>query len=151
MTTEPGPALTVHRYDTPVSALITLVGEIDLDTVPQMRHALEQRLHDGIRTTDVDLGAVSFCDVSGLDAFLGVSQHAAAAGVSLQLHDPAPSLVRLLDITDCGFLLAGLALGGLHPPFLARPAPWDTAATCACCAADRQLTPAIPALAGGGQ
>jgi anti-sigma B factor antagonist len=103
------PRLTVHRHDTATSVLVTLVGEIDLDTVPLLREALESRLHDGVRTVDVCLAAVSFCDVSGVTALVAASQHTVAAGVSLLFHDPGRAMVRLLDLTGTGFLLGGAA------------------------------------------
>ncbi|MFC5031927.1 STAS domain-containing protein [Streptomyces sp. DSM 41987] len=37
---------------------------------------------------DIDLTAVSFCDVSGLNLFLAVSQYATAAGKQLRLSHP---------------------------------------------------------------
>jgi len=131
----------VHRYDTTTSALIVLVGEIDLDTAPPLHDALEARMHDGVRTVDVDLAAVTFCDLSGIDAFLNASQHAAAAGVSLCLHVPRPALGKLLDLTGSGFLLRGTPLGHLRPPVLfdlARGFP--NQAYCVCCEAERQFT-----------
>ncbi|MHA6764962.1 STAS domain-containing protein [Streptacidiphilus sp. PAMC 29251] len=106
MTAQNRPRLTVRRQDTPTSALVTLVGEIDLDALPLLRDALESRLSDGVLTIDVDLAGLSFCDVSGLGGFLGASDHASAAGVSLLLHEPGPALVRLLRLTGTGFLLA---------------------------------------------
>ncbi|MHA6757997.1 STAS domain-containing protein [Streptacidiphilus sp. PAMC 29251] len=131
----------VRRYDTITSALIVLVGDIDLDTAPLLHDALEARLHDGVRTVTVDLAGVTFCDLSGIDAFLGASQHAAAAGVSLCLYDPRPALGKLLDLTGSDFLLRCTPLGDLRPPVLfdlARGFP--SQAYCVCCEAKRQST-----------
>jgi anti-sigma B factor antagonist len=95
------PSLNVHRHDTDDThrALITLSGEIDLDTAPAVREALSRCLRDGVQVIDVDLTAVSFCDCSGLNAFLGASEAAVAAGVLLRLHFPCPMLFRLLRLT----------------------------------------------------
>ncbi|MFI1401123.1 STAS domain-containing protein [Streptomyces sp. NPDC020681] len=101
----PIPKLKVYRHDRESRALLTLAGEIDLDTAPLVRASLEECLRDGIRTIDVDLTPVTFCDCSGLNAFLHASYQTAAAGGSLQLHYPAPPVARLFDLTDCGFLL----------------------------------------------
>ncbi|GAA4808772.1 STAS domain-containing protein [Streptomyces ziwulingensis] len=109
------PQLSVHRHDRGSRALITLVGEIDLDSVSSLRTSLERCLRDGIRTLDVDLAAVAFCDVSGLDAFLHAARRATVAGGALRLHHPPTGLVRMLDITGCGPLLLGPPSG--------RPAP----------------------------
>jgi len=134
------PALSCYRYDTAASASITLAGEIDLDTAPLLRAALELRLHDGVSRVDVDLSAVSFCDASGLNVFLAVSRHAAAAGVSLRLREPDRALVRLFDLAGCGFLLA--------PGEAGLPVP----ALCGYCPAglpsEPLLTPALAAAVG---
>ncbi|WP_405590288.1 STAS domain-containing protein [Streptomyces sp. NBC_01092] len=101
----PHPQLSVHRHDRATRALITLAGEIDLATAPLVRAALAACMRDGIRTADVDLTAVTFCDGSGLNAFLTASQLATDAGMTVQLHYPPPTLARIIEITGSGFLL----------------------------------------------
>lgn len=108
------PQLNVHRHDRTTRALITLSGEIDLTTAPLVRAALAACMRDGIRTTDVDLTAVTFCDASGLNAFLMASQLATDAGMTLQLHYPSPTLARIIEITGSGFLLH--ELHAIRPP-----------------------------------
>jgi anti-anti-sigma regulatory factor len=137
----------VRRHDTATSALVTLIGDIGPDSVPPLRATLEGRLHDGIRTIDIDLVPVTDCGISGLDALLGASQHAAAAGVSLRLHSPPPFLGRLLELTGTGFLLTGLAVGRLRPPALIDPATgYPTGETCVCCEAERLFAASLPQL-----
>ncbi|MCX2927662.1 STAS domain-containing protein [Streptomyces sp. NEAU-W12] len=108
------PRLTVHRHDRGARALITLSGEIDLDSAPLVRTSLEGCLRDGIRTIDVDLTSVTFCDCSGLSAFLHAARQTTVAGGTLQLRHPPTTLARIIDLAGCGFLLLGLPLG--HPP-----------------------------------
>lgn len=145
MSAPPPGTLRVHRYDTPTSALVTLVGDIEPDTMPLLRESLEGRLHDGVRTIDVDLAPVISCSFSGLDALLAASQHAAMAGVALRLHLPRPSLARLFDLTGTGFLVTGLACGRLQPPPAADPAGDRTRASwCVCCEPERQYAPPPP-------
>jgi hypothetical protein len=55
------PQLTVYRHNRRTRTLITLVGEIDLESAPLVRASLEWCLRDGIRTIDVDLALVTFC------------------------------------------------------------------------------------------
>ncbi|MEV7341143.1 STAS domain-containing protein [Streptomyces sp. NPDC093544] len=124
----PLPQLTLYRHDRRNRALITLAGEIDLESAPLVRTALERCLHDGIRTIDVDLAPVTFCDCSGLNAFLQTAQLAAEAGGTLRLHYPPPMLALLLDLTGSGFLLLGLPFEPPAPPLgdapaATRPAP----------------------------
>ncbi|MFG2731452.1 STAS domain-containing protein [Streptomyces canus] len=118
----PQPQLTVHRHDRRTRALITLVGEIDLESAPLVRLTLERCLRDGIRSIDVDLTPVAFCDCSGLNAFLHAAQRTTAVGGTLRLHHPPTTLARILDLTGCGFLLLGLPCGPLPPPLGDTPA-----------------------------
>ncbi|SDO02997.1 anti-anti-sigma factor [Streptomyces sp. cf386] len=115
----PLPQLNVHRHDHATRALITLAGEIDLATAPLVRAALAACLRDGIRTADVDLTAVTFCDASGLNAFLTASGLAIDAGTTLRLHYPPSALARIIEITGSGFLLHELHV---RPPSPRVPA-----------------------------
>ncbi|MFD3480117.1 STAS domain-containing protein [Streptomyces sp. NPDC058695] len=72
--------LNVYRHDSGTGALITLAGEIDLAKAPLVREALAECLPDGMRSIDVDLTAETFCDASGLNAFLMASRLATDAG-----------------------------------------------------------------------
>ncbi|MFI6486897.1 STAS domain-containing protein [Streptomyces sp. NPDC050564] len=76
----PLPQPNIFRHDGRKRALITLAGEFDLETVPPVRASLERCLREGIRTIDVDLTPVTFCDCSGLKAFLHASQRITAIG-----------------------------------------------------------------------
>ncbi|MFE9093208.1 STAS domain-containing protein [Streptomyces sp. NPDC007264] len=103
----PIPQLTIYRHDRNSRALITLAGEIDLTTEHVVRESLGQCLRDGIRTIDVDLTTVTFCDVTGLNAFLHASQATTVAGGSLRLHHPPPVLARIIALTGNSTLLHG--------------------------------------------
>ncbi len=95
----------VHRHDHGNHTTITLAGEIDLDTAPPVQVMIESCLREGIRTIDIDLSALAFCDVSGLNTFLSGAERSAAACGSLSLCHPRPAMVRLLELTGTGFLL----------------------------------------------
>nr|WP_055712199.1 STAS domain-containing protein [Streptomyces torulosus] len=105
----PLPQLDVHRHDRTTRALVTFSGEIDLATVPLVYAALAGCLRDGVLSIDVDLTAVTFCDVSGLNAFLTASRLGAGAGTGtgtiLRLHHPPRAMARLIELTGSGFLL----------------------------------------------
>ncbi|SOD85317.1 anti-anti-sigma factor [Streptomyces sp. Ag109_G2-15] len=102
------PQLTLYRHDRHSRALITLAGEIDLATEHLVRDGLGRCLRDGIRTIDVDLTTVTFCDVTGLNAFLHAARAIAVAGGSLRLHHPPQVLARIIALTGSGTLLLGL-------------------------------------------
>ncbi|WTW24165.1 STAS domain-containing protein [Streptomyces sp. NBC_00019] len=119
----PVPQLTIYRHTQRHRALITVSGEIGLESAPLVRAALAQCLSDGIRIVDVDLTPVTFCDCSGLNTFLYAAQRTREAGGILRLHNPPPSLGRILELTGCGFLLLGLPLGHLSPSLRDVPDP----------------------------
>ncbi|KQW07163.1 STAS domain-containing protein [Streptomyces sp. Root369] len=124
----PLPQLTVYRHDRRTRTLITPVGEIDLESAPLVRASLEWCLRDGIRTIDVDLTLVTFCDCSGLNAFLHAAQQTRVAGGTLRLHHPPPILARIVRLADCGFLFPGSQFVPLPPsdggtPVAPLPAP----------------------------
>ncbi|MEV4927149.1 STAS domain-containing protein [Streptomyces roseoverticillatus] len=98
--------LSVYRRDKQSRSLITLSGEIDLDTAPLVSATLRECLYGGVRSIDVDLTAVTFCDMSGLNAFLHASAAATTAGGGLLLHHPPSELRRILTLTGCTFLLS---------------------------------------------
>ncbi|MFE9879753.1 STAS domain-containing protein [Streptomyces sp. NPDC005784] len=138
----PLPPLAIYRHDRNERALITLVGEIDLETAPLVGASLEGCLRDGIRAIDVDLTPVTFCDCSALNAFLHASQRIAAAGGTLRLHHPPRTLGLMVDIVGCAFLL-------VDPPFGHRPSrPRNTPATRSP-VPPRRPVPPVPVLAGG--
>lgn len=118
----PFPQLKIYRHDRRNRALITLAGEIDLESAPLVRTALARCLRDGIRTVDVDLTPVTFCDCAGLNAFLYAAQRTVESGGTLRLHHPPLTLARILDLTGCGFLLLGPPPGHPAPP-PGHPAP----------------------------
>ncbi|WP_405734108.1 STAS domain-containing protein [Streptomyces sp. NBC_00028] len=101
------PQLHVHRDDHGDRTLITFAGEIDLATVSLVRATLTGCVRDGIRTVDVDLVEVTFCDVSGLNVFLAAFRQATYAGTALRLHRPPSVMARAIEITGSGFLLHG--------------------------------------------
>jgi anti-sigma B factor antagonist len=97
----------VCRYDTGDRALLVLSGEIDLASAPLVRRWLSECLRDGVRTIDVDLGGVTFCDCAGIGVFVGAWKLATTAGGTLRLHNPSAVVARLLHLTGTGGRLLG--------------------------------------------
>ncbi|WP_370417664.1 STAS domain-containing protein [Streptomyces sp. QH1-20] len=114
--------LNVYRRDRKNRVLITLAGEIDQVSAPLVSAALERCLREGIRTIDVDLTPVTFCDCSGLNAFLDAAHRTIAANGSLRLHHPPSTLTRILTLTGTGPLLLGPTDPAMSPPRPERPA-----------------------------
>ncbi|GGX69298.1 hypothetical protein GCM10010515_41110 [Streptomyces fructofermentans] len=64
------PILNVCRHDTVNRALVTLTGEIDLQSALSAYIPEERFPHDGIDTLDVRVTDVASCDHRGINAFL---------------------------------------------------------------------------------
>jgi anti-sigma B factor antagonist len=73
---------------------VVAAGEIDMVTAPRLAAAIEAAPCVG-----VDLGAVSFLDVSGLRVLLDAGRRAQAEGRQFAVARPSPLIRRLLAIT----------------------------------------------------
>src|SRR3954469_22619644 len=70
---------------------LRIIGEVDLETAPQVEAALESL----DQPLEVECGEIDFIDCAGL----GVLARAAASLGSVTLRDSSPLLVRMLQIT----------------------------------------------------
>ncbi|MFD7918850.1 STAS domain-containing protein [Streptomyces sp. NPDC059740] len=84
---------------------LTVTGELDLDTARHVRRAAAEVLTGGRTHLRVDVAGVTFCDSSGLSAFLDVHRWAREAGGSLTLTEVPGRLRRLLVLTGLEALL----------------------------------------------
>lgn len=75
--------------------VVVVVGEADLHTADQLRHQLVELLPAGPCALLVDVGALCFCDLSGLDALRDVEQVARDRGVSVTYRGVSPRLAWL--------------------------------------------------------
>jgi anti-sigma B factor antagonist len=83
--------------------LVRLRGELDLATASAFEHRLGDLVRDGARFVILDLSAVSFCDVTGLNALLRLEAVVRSHDGRLRLLGPCrwvDTMVRLLRLTD---------------------------------------------------
>ncbi|MEU6311677.1 STAS domain-containing protein [Streptomyces sp. NPDC047014] len=86
--------------------VVSVRGEIDLDTGPCLGDALEEALKAGTPGLEVDFRQVSFCDCSGLSVLLRTRAAARRAGVNFGVSGVnAPEVQRLLTLTETAPLL----------------------------------------------
>lgn len=92
--------LTVHedRWSGPWR-VVTVTGEIDLATAPRLRDRLADVLHRSGPRVILDLARVTFCDSSGLAAFLGIARRARLLGGDLLLAAPTAQIRKALHVT----------------------------------------------------
>ncbi|GAA1919635.1 STAS domain-containing protein [Streptantibioticus ferralitis] len=79
-------------------ALVTVRGELDIETTDQLRSRLLQVVAENPESV-VDLSGVSFCDCSGLSALDAARRAAIHAGRSLRLRAVPPTVARVLAAT----------------------------------------------------
>jgi anti-anti-sigma factor len=81
------------------AARATLVGELDIATVPRAEHAIDALLKDGARSLVIDLSDIGFIDSSGLRLFIALNDRAASEGFELGLIRPRDRSLAVFQIT----------------------------------------------------
>jgi anti-anti-sigma factor len=81
------------------AAIVTIVGEIDMATAPEVSSAIDSGYRDAGRVV-VDLSEVTFLDSSALNAFVQSQQDLALRDVAFRIVSPADQAVRnVFEIT----------------------------------------------------
>jgi anti-sigma B factor antagonist len=88
------------RADSPETMAVSLAGELDLAARPAVVERVTAALTDrpGVERVVIDLGAVSFCDSSGLGALLDIQRTAGQRGVGMVLRSLSPGVARVVAI-----------------------------------------------------
>ncbi|MFH8257609.1 STAS domain-containing protein [Streptomyces roseolus] len=85
----------------PGSCRVTVAGELDVVSAPDLRDTLRAAVYDHDRV-EVQCAGVTFVDCSGLSALLAAARAAKAGGTELRLITVPYSLARLLRLTQTG-------------------------------------------------
>ena len=85
--------------------LLTVRGDVDVDTAPRLENAVQDALRRGRRHVAVDTSSVSFMDSTALRALLRAREDARADGGSLRVTQASRAVVLLLELTDLTDLL----------------------------------------------
>jgi len=83
----------------PETAVVALVGEADVFTVPPAKAAMMALLGEGVKHLIVDLSGTEYLDSTALGALVGILRRVRAEGGSVQLVNPPPHVRRLFEIT----------------------------------------------------
>lgn len=81
------------------TGIITLGGDVDLHTAPQLRERLSRAIDDGVSYLVVDLADVTFIDSMTLGVLLGASKRMRPRGGQLRLVVSEPSVRKIFEIT----------------------------------------------------
>lgn len=78
---------------------LTLVGELDIATVPQLEKGAQAMLASRARKLIIDLSQLTFIDSSGLRLLIALNHEASADGWTLGLVRPAQEALTIFRIT----------------------------------------------------
>jgi anti-sigma B factor antagonist len=86
--------------DQPVNGatVVSLRGQLDIDTAQQLRDVLDALLDTPVPRIVVDVADLTFCDSIGLSALALAYNRCAEAGGYLRLAGPTPFLLRMLTV-----------------------------------------------------
>jgi anti-anti-sigma factor len=90
-------ALRYRIRTTGTTSRLTLAGELDAITVPDLVEDIETLVFLGVRTLFVDLSDIEFVDAAGLRPIFA----ARARGVDIELSNPSEAAQRVLRALAC--------------------------------------------------
>lgn len=100
--------LTVIEKADDGAVVVVLAGDLDLYAARYFTERVDELLTQGIHRLDVDCGALSFVDSSGLNALLIAHRDAVAADIEIRVTAAAPQLRELVRMTGTTQLLPGV-------------------------------------------
>jgi anti-anti-sigma factor len=110
----PSAFLEITTHPAGTRTVVTVSGEIDIDTEQTLQRALRLALARSTEGVDLDLAGVGFCDCSGLNVLLRVRRIALADGKTLRVRTAGPWVERLFALTDTSSLFpSGAPVNGV--------------------------------------
>lgn len=98
--------LTLSTREVDQHTVVTVGGEIDVYTAPQLRDAVLELVEGGAIRIVVDLGAVQFLDSTGLGVLVEAQKAVAEAGGSLAVVCTSERLLKVFTITGLAQVFA---------------------------------------------
>ncbi|HEX6713816.1 MAG TPA: STAS domain-containing protein [Thermoleophilaceae bacterium] len=90
----------VHRQDLGGDEhLISVAGQVDLYTAPELKVAVTQVIDDGAQRVIVDLTETTFMDSTGLGVLVGAKKRLRALDGSIAIVSPDAGIRRLFEIS----------------------------------------------------
>lgn len=101
--------LELSTTTTGARTVVTVRGEIDMYTAPQLREYLTELLGDGVTDLAIDVNGVDFCDSTGLGVFIGTLRRLREVGGSMVIVCAREQMLKIFQLT------------GLHKVFDIKP------------------------------
>lgn len=81
------------------TAVVALVGELDLGTAPHLVQVLEPLLEAGPEQLILDCSGLSFMDSSGIAVLVTAQHRLGERGRRLTVHSATPNVLRVFEVT----------------------------------------------------
>lgn len=97
----------VSRRDHPLGVVLSVHGELDVATVPQLRAAVAELLEEQVPRLYVDLSDTAFVDSTGCTELARAARRGTSAGTAVELVVPVANwrVRRVVDFMQFGALL----------------------------------------------
>jgi anti-sigma B factor antagonist len=96
---EPEDALRLDVETAGARTVLSLSGELDVCTAPDLESFLGGRDLDGCAVLEIDLAGVTTMASAGLSALITVRRECELRGIDLRLRDPQSSVARVFELT----------------------------------------------------
>jgi anti-anti-sigma factor len=92
-------SLTVRSQQRDDVVVISVSGELDMATAPQLQAPIDELLGQGSNRLIFDLAEVSFCDSTGLSVFVRAKNSCDEADGDVRLAAPQRGVLRILEVS----------------------------------------------------
>ncbi|WP_422772744.1 STAS domain-containing protein [Plantactinospora sp. WMMC1484] len=92
-------SLTVHTEERADVVVVSVAGELDMATAPQLQDQITDLLEKGRTKLVFDLSDLTFCDSTGLSVFVRTRNSADEAGGLVRLAAPRRGVLRILEVS----------------------------------------------------
>jgi anti-sigma B factor antagonist len=92
-------SLTVQTEQRAEVVVVSIAGELDMATAPQLQDQITDLLERGRNRLVFDLADVSFCDSTGLSVFVRAKNSTEEHGGAVRLAAPQRGVLRILEVS----------------------------------------------------
>ncbi|MGW0432552.1 STAS domain-containing protein [Micromonospora sp. NPDC003197] len=92
-------SLTVRAEQRGDVVVVSIAGELDMATAPQLQDQITDQLDKGHTRLVFDLAELSFCDSTGLSVFVRAKNSSDEAGGVVRLAAPQRGVLRILEVS----------------------------------------------------
>lgn len=98
--------ITIDSSTDGAAASVTLAGELDVHTAPQVAEVLDAALAGGATAITIDVAKLRFCDSSGIQVLVQARERALASDGSVRLTGVHGTVEKVLSVTGLLELLS---------------------------------------------